>query len=400
MSPSRRAADSTARLLELCAGYFTAYVATGIAVKYFTGGLRTPPVSEIAYLVHNTLGGTTLCLLVVVVFGWVRLESNRMVAWGPLRFPVEAAYIVPSGVCTAVVIPTTTLMYTLPISVMVAMVIMRGSVIVISRLVDAIQIRQGILHRRVAAEENWAVVFALLAIGVHVLLVPFADLLAARGVDLEARLGVPANALRGGFDFLRSMPAMVILSAYIVAYAIRLYLMNYFKNTRGPGVRQDNRGFFAIEQVAASATLALVGVLLLLAPRLGSTDPRVAEARAALLAPDAAAVLSGIPFGIVAFFSVFLFMFHGRTATFTGLVNRLTSLMAGTAATLILWLAFGTKAPSLVDWTSLGFILVAVAFLSAAERRRARTLAAPAGGGRPAAEAPRAAPPPAQRSNP
>lgn len=34
---------------------------------------------------------------------------------------------------------------TLPISVMVAMVIMRGSIIIISRLIDAIQIRQGIL---------------------------------------------------------------------------------------------------------------------------------------------------------------------------------------------------------------------------------------------------------------
>ena len=47
-------------------------------------------------------------------------------------------------------------------------------------------------------------------------------------------------------------------------------------------------------------------------------------------------MLSGIPYGAVAFFSVFIFMFQGRTATFAGLVNRLTSLIAGTTATLLL----------------------------------------------------------------
>ena len=66
--------------------------------------------------------------------------------WGKLEFPSELLYIVPSGICTAVVIPTTTLMYMLPISVMVAMVIMRASVIIISRVVDAIQIHQNILR--------------------------------------------------------------------------------------------------------------------------------------------------------------------------------------------------------------------------------------------------------------
>ncbi len=387
MSFWRSAPDSTARLLQLCAGYFSAYVLTGIAAKYFTGGIRVPPLSDVSYLVNNTLGGTLLCLLVVIVLGWVRLETNRTVSWGGVRFPVEALYIVPSGVCTAAIIPTTTLMYTLPISVMVAMVIMRGSVIVISRVVDAIQIRQGILRRRVAPEENWAVLFALLAIGTHVLLVPIADLLAERGVDLEASLGIPAAALAGGFDFLRSAPALTILAIYVVAYSIRLYIMNYFKNTRAAGVRQDNHGYFAIEQIAASATLGLVALLLLMAPRLGWTDPSVAEARATLLAPDLIAVLSGIPFGIVAFFSVFLFMFHGRTATFTGLVNRLTSLIAGTAATLLLWWGFGSRPPSLPDWVSLLLILVSVAFLSAAERRRARESAAGAEVAAPAAGA-------------
>ena len=84
-----------------------------------------------------------------------------------------------------------------------------------------------------------------------------------------------------------------------------------------------------------------------------------------------------VAFGIVAFFSVFIFMFKGRTATFTGLVNRLTSLVAGTTATLLGWAFFHSKFPTLQNWVqSPGFALVAVAFLTRAERKPAVELKA------------------------
>ncbi|MFA6584788.1 MAG: hypothetical protein WCS77_10870, partial [Elusimicrobiaceae bacterium] len=88
------------------------------------------------------------------------------------------------------------------------------------------------------------------------------------------------------------------------------------------------------------------------------------------------AILAGTVFGIAAFFSVFLFMFKGRTATFAGLVNRLTSLVAGTAATLITWYFMNGKPPKKEDWLSLMFILVAVHFMSIAEKKRSAELAA------------------------
>jgi hypothetical protein len=102
----------------------------------------------------------------------------------------------------------------------------------------------------------------------------------------------------------------------------------------------------------------------------GWQDPRLVGPSQAAAHPDVSAMLSGIPYGLIAFFSVFLFMFQGRTATFAGLVNRLTSLLAGTASTLLLAWWFGLKPPSVPDWVSFGFILVAVAFLSRAEKRR------------------------------
>jgi hypothetical protein len=372
MSSDRSA--STSRLVQLCIGYFAFYTVTGVLVKYFTQ-LRVPKMSDMAFLFNNTVGGSIFAVAVVLLFGWIKLKSNRRVQIGPFKVPYEVLYIIPSGICTAVVIPTTTLMYTLPISVLVAMVIMRGSIIVISRLVDEVQIRQGILKKRVFHEENLAVVFALLAVATNVLLLPLVDFLAARNIPADKWLGLKAGAAAGSFDFLHNGAAMSILTAYILSYTIRLYIMNYYKNTRAAGVAQDNKGFFAIEQLAASGTMLLIGVLLFLAPsRFGWTDFRVVAFDEAIRHPDLAAVISGVPYGVVAFFSVFIFMFKGRTATFAGLVNRLTSLVAGTTATLVLFFLFHQKFPTAQDWISLLFILVAVYFLSRSEQKRVAEL--------------------------
>jgi hypothetical protein len=373
MSTDRSA--STSRLVQLCVGYFSAYTVTGVLVKYFTQ-LRVPKMSDMAFLFNNTVGGSIFAVAVVLLFGWIKLKSNRLVQVGPFKVPYEVLYIIPSGICTAVVIPTTTLMYTLPISVLVAMVIMRGSIIVISRLVDEVQIRQGILKKRVFLEENLAVVFALMAVATNVLLLPLVDFLAARNIPADKWLGLKAGAGAGSFDFIHNGAAMAILTAYIVSYTIRLYIMNFYKNTRAAGVAQDNKGFFAIEQLAASGSMLLGGVLLFYGPTaFGWTDFRVVAFGEAIRHPDLSAVISGVPYGIVAFFSVFIFMFKGRTATFAGLVNRLTSLVAGTAATLILFFVFHTKFPTAQDWISLLFILVAVYFLSRSEQKRMAELA-------------------------
>ena len=355
---------STGRLVQLCAGYFLFYVATGLIVKYFTGSVNgaAPRMNDMGFLAYNTLGANLTCLVPVVVLGWWRMKSIRPIRVGTWEIPSEWLYIIPSGICTAIVIPTTTLMYTLPISVMVAMVIMRASVIVIGRVVDGVQIAQGILAKKVYWEENAAVAFAVLAAGIEML---------------------GGNGHSGGsFNFIHNRAAVIILSSYIVAYAIRIYIMNYYKNTRPKGMPLDNRAFFATEQIAASVAMAAMATFVFFSPRFipaWGQMHQVAGFIAAIQTPVPTwlwASLSGVAFGIVAFFSVFIFMFKGRTATFTGLVNRLTSLVAGTTATLLGWALFGSKFPTLQNWVSLGFVLVAVGFLTSAERKRAQELKA------------------------
>ena len=352
----RTTEGSTGRLMQLCLGYFVFYVITGVTVKYFTG-TPGPAMHEIEYLVYNTIGGNFIALAVALVLRWYRLKSIKYITLGKLRFPQEMLYIIPSGICTAVVIPTTTLMYMLPISVMVAMVIMRASVIIISRIVDALQVAQGILTKHVYAEENYAVVFALLAAAVNILWVG-----------------------PGDFDFVHSPAAITILGSYILAYAIRIYIMNYYKNTRPKEMGLDNKGFFAIEQIAATTAMLLIGYVLYKSPLwFESVSPQITLFRESLTNPHPYwewAIVAGFAFGLVAFFSVFIFMFKGRTATFAGLVNRLTSLVAGTTATLVLYFGFQERFPKMHDWVSLAFILVAVWFLSRAEKKRTKELAA------------------------
>ena len=346
---------STRRLLELCGWYFLFYVVYSMATKYMTGpaACGLPAVNQLEYLIFSTIGGSLICLLVILVFHWGKMESARTVHWGKFHFPSEFLYIVPSGVCTAIVVPTTTLMYTLLRSVMVAMLIMRGSVIVISRLVDAIQIRAGIFRKKVYREEDIAVGFAIMAVCVQLFFVK--------------------NT--GGSDLFHNTAAMLVLVCYLLGYSFRIYIMNYYKNTRDVCAKQNNKAFFAVEQVSASFTLLLILLVIMLWPAL--RGGLLYFLQQSYLAPSRywpGEILAGTAYGIVAFFSVFIFMFKGRTATFAGLSNRLTSLVAGTAATLLFAIFFKGNFPMVEDWLSLVFIFIAVAFMTRAETKRAAEL--------------------------
>ena len=238
---------------------------------------------------------------------------------------------------------------------------MRGSVIIISRLVDTILKLQGKLTKKVYWEENLAVIFALMAVGVNIL-----------------------GASAGGFEFLTNKIALITFSSYIVAYAIRIYIMNYFKCTRGKGVKQDNKGYYAVEQFSAAFFIFAAALFVFKSPEIfgwvtAEVPSQIFHFREAFLNPMSIwklAILAGTAFGAVSFFSVFIFMYKGRTATFAGLVNRLTSLIAGTASTVIFCYTCGGRFPALKDWGSLAAIIVAVGFLARAEKKRAAELRA------------------------
>lgn len=336
--------------------YFLAYVATGIAPKAFTKGLfGVEKIPEMANLYYSNIGSIAICTLLLFLLGWHKEPRDFPEASvGSFRFS-WAVYLALSGFCTAIIIPTTTLMYSFGVSVMLAMVVMRGCVIIVSRVVDALHIRAGILHKKVTAEENWAVVFAILAVLTGVLRPPKQD--------------------EDPFSLFQSTPAMVTLGLYVAAYFGRLYVLNWYKRTP----KANNAAYTWCEQAFAAGILVLMTAMVLLSD---SHDTRVLLVQDAAAHHNFLAILGGIPFGLAAIPSILLFMYKGRSATFTGLVNRLTSLVGGTTSTLILaalfslgWIHVKMLWPDWIDGVAFAFILVAIEFLRRGEKKQRQAAA-------------------------
>lgn len=337
------AKDGLAKVWLLCLGYFFSYIAFGVFIKWLLDKRDGfPGMSGMEALFNTTVGGMGICLAVVLLFWWPgRLKSSTRsrTIWG--LFPGEYAWLIPSGICTGFVIPTTTLMYTYGFSVMVAMVLMRSALIVISRLVDEILIRQGHLDKEVFWQENAAVVFALIALSIIIF---------AAGKE--------------DFHFFRSTAAMVTMAFYIIPYGIRIYILSRFKT------KVDHKAIFGIEQIFSAVTVIIVSAVFISAFKAGWEQIQVVEFARGFEDPSLIAILIGAPYGIGAFFSVFLFLYKGGTATFNITINRLTSLFAGTIATLIFYFVFDGKAVKAHQWLALAVVFVAIAFLTWAGKRR------------------------------
>lgn len=306
-------------------------------------------MNDVEYLVYSTIASSLFCVAIVLVLGWLKRAN-----WSEHRR--ELGVIIVSGVCTAFIIPATTLLFAMPISVMVAMVIMRAGVLIVSRAVDAILIWQGHLKKKVAWEENAAVVMALTALSLKPIIA----------------LTLGSGNVSKHFEFLSSPFVLSILGIYLLSYFLRLYIMNYFKNQAGHTAAIDNRAFFSAEQISASLTMAIVGLIVYYASTDSDAKSFLGKYVLSFTQPHIAwksASFSGLAYGMVAFFSVFIFMLRGRTATFAGLANRLTSLIAGTTATLVSWAFFQGEFPGRSDWASLAMIFGAVALLYKSEMK-------------------------------
>jgi hypothetical protein len=329
--------DKMPSLLVLSFGYFISYIGTGIAVKYFTGKpeLGFMGLTSMEYLVYSTAFSSVFCVSIVLLNGWhkrAKLSKN------------ERIVLLLSGACTTFIIPVSTLILSLPISVMVAMVLMRVSVIIASRLIDFILEVQGLQHKEISWQENIAVFFAIGAVLVKMFMTPV-----------------------GSYHF--TFEATVFMAFYFIAYLIRLYIMNRAKLQGIAGQKLDQRLYFGIEQMFASGFLFLIGATVYLLELLNpaSTGKLGIEFSQTIANPNThwiEASFAGTPYGFVAIFSVFLFLYPGKSATFTGVTNRLVSLIGGTASSLILYLAFDAPFPPLEDWYALAFILLAIIFLA------------------------------------
>jgi len=320
-------APTAARIWWFALGYFACYVPYSALTKALSKGYLGDPVGG-PQIVPISVAASMLSMFAFLSLArWWRYA--RHVEVRGRRWPLPTRWTALSGVATAAIVITTTLAYTFEgVSILFAMLLMRGGVLLLAPIIDTLS------HRKV----RWnAWIGGGLAMGA--LVVAFAE--------------------RSGYDI--STAAALDIAIYLAGYFVRLRLMSRLAKT---GRREDDIRFFVEEQMVATPALLLAVIAL----ALWSGSDFTAElasgftnlwGSSALIAVLVIGVLSqgtGVFGGLI--------LLEPAENAFCVPVNRSSSIMAGVVASVTLWLAFGTDPPSTYQLAGAGLVVCAIAALS------------------------------------
>jgi hypothetical protein len=307
-------------------GYFACYVPYSALTKWLSSASEVQPdaLTGLELLPATVLASTVTMLVSFSILGFWRYPTQRRL--GPWMVPWPTRFTALSGLATALILLTTTLAYTFEgVSIPFVMLLMRGGVLLLAPIVDA-------LSKRKVRWFSW-IALALSALSL-----------------LDALLS------RGG----KRVPfwcAMDVL-AYLSGYFLRLQLMSRLGKSDDPAV---NRRYFAEEQMVATPfALLFLGAMAWLAPeslrdplRRGFVgvmgDPRLRWALLAGVFSQGSGVFGG------------LVLLDARENTFCVPLNRAASILAGVAAAATMALLVGSHWPS--GWELFGASLLVVAIV-------------------------------------
>ncbi|MCB9624165.1 MAG: hypothetical protein H6723_12670 [Sandaracinus sp.] len=317
--------------------YFACYAPYTALTKALSSGMIGDPIAGPALLPLSSMASLVVVALFLGGTGWWRFATQRKV--GGRSIPVPTRWTALSGLCSAVILTTTTLAYTFEgVSIVFVMLLMRGGVLVIAPIVDALSGRK----------TKW---FSWVGLGF--------SFLALIVVFVE----------RSGFDM--SVAAGVDVGLYLLAYFIRLQFMSRLAKSNDT---DQTKRYFSEEQLMttpasfvvliAAATIgqgAFMGQV-----RDGFTDVWSSGMVFEVLALGTLSQLVGI-FGTLVFLDP-------RENTFSVPVNRCSSVLAGVVASTALAVFADARFPSAGELGGAGLVVVAILFLTlgpAWEKRRA-----------------------------
>ncbi len=326
-------------------GYFASYVPYTLFTKGVTSGSILEPALPGATLLPLSTAVSVLGMFVfVTALGWWRYAGHAKVLGLSLPKPRLATLL--SGVATSAIVLTTTLAYTFDgISVIFAMLLMRGGVILLAPIVDKVT------GRAFGTIPWWSWVGSGLAL--VALIVGFAE--------------------DGGAEL--TLVAGVDIFVYLVAYFFRLRWMSRLaKSASSPEEGRIKRIAFFVEEQMVATPLALAGlvVLALLMPEAaaGATEPSFGDALrfgfVGIWAHPEALVyvaLIGLASQGAGVFGA-LVLLEPQENAFTVPVNRASSVLAGLASSYLGLAIFGTSAPSAYEVAGAGVIVLAIVVLS------------------------------------
>lgn len=325
----------------LALGYFLFYIPYSALVKALSTGVISVPgvdpgalgiTTGLVFLPSVVLGTATVMPLILWAGGWTRYLDWREL--GGLKVPSISRWSAVSGAAFGAIIISTTLAYTFEgVSILLALLLMRGGVLIMSPIMDIT------LSRPV----HW---YSLLG---------FALSMAAVAIAL---MFLP--------DYSISLFVLINLGVYLTGYMVRLhYITCYAKDVN----EMHNRRYLVEEICVAMVTIITVPVVLTV---LGPLQMSAALSSGWSLFTGANFPWIGLSVGafyaLLGIFGSLLYL-NRRENTFVIPVNRCTSLLSGIAATLVLAGFFG--APGLVTSQLVSVLLVlgALAIMSYFDRR-------------------------------
>lgn len=326
----------------LAFGYFACYAPYAALTKAVTKGLL--PNQPAALSGFEILPVSVAASLVGM---FVFLTSKRWWSYatqwklGSLSLPRPTKWTALSGVFTATVVITTTLAYTFTgVSIVFIMLLMRGGVLIIAPITDAVA-------RRKVKPPSW--------------------------VGLGLSLAALVVAEHGG-DYRMTLVTVVNVAAYLLGYFVRLRLMS--RLAKGDDEATNTRYFVEEQMVGTPFLLLVLAVLALTAPATVGAHPG-----------DWVRFTSGIRDGFTVFFGrptsvivavvvigvlsqgtgIFggLILLDKRENTFCVPVNRASSILAGVVASFSLALFGHQPFPNGWELAGAALVVMAIAALSA-----------------------------------
>ena len=326
-SPGRR---FDLNIWELACGYFALYLPYCALVKALAAGTLpgvAAAVPGFVLLPAAAVGTAVTMPVIITLLGWWKY-ARRIRVLG-LSVPCPGRWLALSGLGSALIIPCTTLAFTFNgISILLALLMMRGGVLIIAPVVDALQ------RKRVRWFSWVALGLTLMALGIS-----FADV--------------------GSYDL--TLVAVLNIALYLAGYTLRLPCITRLAKSVEEGV---TRRYFVEEQLASLPLLVLLPAMLALFGR-GEAASDLRRGFTTFWTDGAVvpALLVGVLYACLCVFGTLIYL-DCRENTFCVPLNRCASILSGLVATYVLYIFFGHGAPGVYQLLGTAFVVTAILFLS------------------------------------
>ncbi len=313
----------------LSIGYFAFYLPYCALVKATTKGLL-PGVeapSSFEMLPATGIGTVAVMMLIITGLGWWKY-AGRVSLFG-VSVPCPRRLTLISGVATAAIIYTTTLVFTFRgVSILLAILMLRGGVLLLAPALDIA------FKRRV----RW---FSRMALGLTLL--------------------AGAVAFSDVSNYQMTFAVVLTVAVYLTGYAVRLPCINSLAKTAEPSVTY--RYFVEEQMVAMAALIAVPGVTALVGT--GSIATELRSGYTSFFATSAIwpSLFVGALYGCLCYFGTRIYL-DRRENTFCIPLNRCSSLLSAIVASYGLTLIFAERAPGTGELAGAMLVIIAILFLS------------------------------------